>query len=80
MKIRSGRNKGGVVAGISSTEKCIAVVKPGKPADLEDVLTSKEAEQVRKGEAQLRQGLYVTLEQLENDLVHKARKGSRKAV
>jgi hypothetical protein len=51
-----------------------------KLAELDEVLTPKEAKQVRAGEAQLRQGLYVTLEQLENYMEHKARKISRKAV
>ena len=63
-----------------SAEKGAAIVKPRKLADFDDVLTPKEAEQVREGEAQLRQGLYVTLEQLEHDLERKARKRSRKTV
>ncbi len=58
----------------------VAIVKTGKLADLDDVLTPGEAEQVREGEAQLRQGLYVTLERLEQNLERKARKASRKAV
>jgi len=57
-----------------------AIVKTGKEEGFDDVLTPGEAKQVREGEAQLRQGLYVTLEQLERNLERKARKPSRKAV
>jgi hypothetical protein len=45
-----------------------AIVRPQKPVDRDDVLTPEEAKLVRKGEAQLRRGQYVTLEQLEHDL------------
>ena len=61
-------------------EKGLAIVKPEKPVDPDDVLTPEEAELVRKGEAQLRRGQCVTLEQLEHDLDRQARKRSRKAV
>jgi AbrB family looped-hinge helix DNA binding protein len=58
----------------------VAIVKPGKSLKNDDVLTPKEAEKVRQGEAQLRRGLYVTLEQLEHSVDRKARQRSRKAV
>ncbi len=56
------------------------IVMPEKPVDSEDALTPEEAKLVSKGEAQLRRGQFVTLEQLEHDLDRQARKRSRKAV
>ena len=48
--------------------KRTVVIKPKKLVDAEDVLTPEEERAVRKGEAQLRRGQYVTLEDLEHDL------------
>jgi AbrB family looped-hinge helix DNA binding protein len=48
--------------------KGTVVITPKKLVDVEDVLTSEEEAIVRKGEAQLRRGEYVTLEDLEHDL------------
>ena len=48
--------------------KGTVVIKPKKLVDAEDVLTPEEEVIVRKGEAQLRRGEYVTLEDLEHDL------------
>jgi hypothetical protein len=80
MNVRSRRTKGDVVAAMSRLGQRQQIVIPEKPADPDDVLTPEEAELVRKGEAQLRRGQFVTLEQLEHDLDRQARKGSRKAV
>ena len=44
------------------------VIKPKKLVDADDVLTPEEAAIVRKGEAQLRRGAYVTLADLEHAL------------
>lgn len=54
------------------------VIKPRK-IDLEDTLTPEEEEMVRRGEAQLRRGEYVTLEELEHELERSAHKRSRKS-
>jgi AbrB family looped-hinge helix DNA binding protein len=48
--------------------KRTVVIKPKKLVDAEDVLTPEEERAVRRGEAQLRRGQYVTLEDLEHDL------------
>ncbi len=48
--------------------KRTVVIKPKKLVDAEDVLTPEEERAVRRGEAQLRRGEYVTLEDLEHDL------------
>ena len=48
--------------------KRTVVIKPKKIVDADDVLTPEEEAMVRKGEAQLRRGEYVTLEDLEHDL------------
>ena len=48
--------------------KRTVVIKPKKLVDAEDVLTPEEERAVRKGEAQLRRGDYVTLEDLDHDL------------
>ena len=50
----------------------------GKSADPDDVLTPEEAAKVIEGESQIQRGLFVTLEQLENNLDRKARQRSRK--
>lgn len=54
------------------------VIKPKKLVDTDDILTQEEEKVVFKGERQLRQGEYVTLDQLKNDLARPARKRSRK--
>src|SRR5262249_5165866 len=48
--------------------KRTVVIKAKKLVDAEDALTPEEERAVRKGEAQLRRGQYVTLEDLEHDL------------
>ena len=48
--------------------KRTVVIKPKKIVDADDVLTPEEEAIVRKGEAQLRRGEYVTLEDLEHDM------------
>src|SRR6266571_8588155 len=48
--------------------KRTVVIKPKKLVDADDVLTPEEEATVRKGEAQLRRGEYVTLEDLEHDM------------
>src|SRR5712691_6935440 len=48
--------------------KGTVVMKPKKLVDADDVLTPEEEVIVRKGEAQLRRGVYVTLEDVEHDL------------
>ena len=48
--------------------KRTVVIKPKKIVDADDVLTPEEEAMVRKGEAQLRRGEYVTLEDLEHDM------------
>jgi hypothetical protein len=68
------------VAAVSRLGQRRQIARPEKPVDPEDVLTPEEAELVSKGEAQLRRGQFVTLEQLEHDLDRQARRRSRKAV
>ena len=58
--------------------KGTVVIKPKKLVDTEDVLTPAEEAIVRKGEAQLRGGEYVTLEHLEHDMDSPARTRRRK--
>jgi AbrB family looped-hinge helix DNA binding protein len=48
--------------------KGTVVIKPKKLVDAEDVLTPEEEKIVRRGEAQLRRGECVTLEDLEHEL------------
>jgi len=48
--------------------KRTVVITPKKLVDAEDVLTPEEERAVRRGEAQLRRGQYVTLEDVEHDL------------
>ena len=48
--------------------KRTVVIKPKKLVDAEDVLTPEEERAVKRGEAQLRRGQYVTLEDVEHDL------------
>ena len=58
--------------------KGTVVIKPKRLVDAEDVLTAEEEAMVRKGEAQLRRGEHVTLEDLEHDLDRSAIKRRRK--
>ena len=58
--------------------KGTVVIKPKKLVDADDVLTPEEEAIVRKGEAQLRRGEYVTLEDVEHDLDRPALKRRRK--
>lgn len=48
--------------------KGTVIIKPKKLVDADDVLTPEEEKIVRKGEAQLRRGQYVNLEDLEHEL------------
>jgi AbrB family looped-hinge helix DNA binding protein len=48
--------------------KRTVVIKPKKLVDAEDVLTPQEERAIRRGEAQLRRGEYISLEDLEHDL------------
>ena len=54
------------------------VIKPKRLVDAEDILTPEEEAMVRRGEEQIRRGEYVTLEKLEHDMEHPARKRRRK--
>ncbi len=54
------------------------LIKPKKLVDADDVLSPKEETLVRRGEAQLRRGEYVTLDQLRHELDHPAVKRRRK--
>ncbi len=58
--------------------KRTVVIKPKKVVDADDVLYPEEEAMVRKGEAQLRRGEYVTLEDLEHDMDRQAVKRRRK--
>lgn len=58
--------------------KRAVIIKPKKRVGPEDFLTPKEEEMVRKGEQQLRQRQYITLDELERELDRQARKRSRK--
>ena len=48
--------------------KNTVVIKPKRVVDPDDILTPEEEAIVRKGEAQLRRGEYVALEDLEHEL------------
>ncbi|MGH8588310.1 MAG: AbrB/MazE/SpoVT family DNA-binding domain-containing protein [Gammaproteobacteria bacterium] len=50
------------------------VIKPKKLVDAEDVLSPEEEKIVHRGEEQIRRGEYVTLEKLEYEMGHTARK------
>jgi AbrB family looped-hinge helix DNA binding protein len=54
------------------------LIKPKRLVDPNDTLSSQEEKAVRKGEAELRRGDYVTLAQLHNDLDRPAIKKRRK--
>lgn len=61
-----------------STRNGAVVLRPKKLVDPDDILTPKEEAIVRKGEAQIRRGEYVTLKDLTRDLDHPALKRGRK--
>lgn len=44
------------------------IIKPKKLVDADDVLTPEEARVVRRGEAQLKRGESITLDELEHEL------------
>jgi len=50
------------------------VIKPKRLVDAEDILTPEEEAIVRRGEEQIHRGEYVTLEKLEHEMEHTARK------
>jgi len=52
------------------------VIKPKKLVHPDDVLTSAEGALLKKAESEMKQGKFVTLDQLHHDL---ARKGSRRS-
>jgi hypothetical protein len=52
------------------------IIKPKKPVDPDDVLTSAEGALLKKAEREMKHGKYVTLAELHDDL---ARKGSRRS-
>jgi bifunctional DNA-binding transcriptional regulator/antitoxin component of YhaV-PrlF toxin-antitoxin module len=54
------------------------VIKRKKLVDPDDVLTPEEGALLRKAEREMKQGKYVTLPQLHNDLARKAPRRSRK--
>lgn len=54
------------------------VIRPKKLVDPDDILNPSEARTVRKGEAELRRGDYVTLAQLRHELGHPIIKNRRK--
>jgi AbrB family looped-hinge helix DNA binding protein len=54
------------------------LIKPKRLVDPDDILTSREENAVRQGEAELRRGDYVTLAQLHHDLDRSAIKKRRK--
>lgn len=54
------------------------VIRPKKLIDPDDILTPEDEASIRRGEAQLRRGEYVTLEELEHELDRQALKRSRK--
>ena len=54
------------------------VIKPKKLVDPDDILTPQEERAVRKGEAELRRGHYVTLAQLRHDVDRPVIKKRRK--
>lgn len=54
------------------------LVKPKRVVDPEDVLTPEESALVKKAEREMRQGKYVTLDQLRHDLDRPRSRRSRK--
>jgi AbrB family looped-hinge helix DNA binding protein len=54
------------------------LVKPKRVVDPDDVLTPEESALVKKAEREIRQGKYVTLEQLRHDLDRPRSRRSRK--
>ena len=60
-----------------SRAKGAVIIRPKKLVDADDVLTPEEEALVRKGEAQIRRGAYVTLDKISHDLDRPARKRGR---
>ena len=54
------------------------LIKPGKPADPDDVLTAAESALVKRAEREMRQGKCVTLAQLHHDLARSRSRRGRK--
>lgn len=64
---------------VAFTEKKNGVlIKPKRAADPDDILTPKESILVKKAEREMRQGKYVTLDQLQHDLDRPRSRGRRK--
>ncbi len=63
-------------------ENGAVVIKPKKLVDADDVLTPEDERIVRRGEAQLKRGEFITLDELEHELdrptVTRRRKTTRK--
>jgi hypothetical protein len=55
-----------------------AAIKPRELADPDDVLTPTEGALLRKAEREMKQGKFVTLAQLHDDLARKSSRRSRK--
>lgn len=68
--------EGGFVA--FAEQKNGVLVKPKRVIDPDDVLTSEESALVKKAEREIRQGKYVTLDQLRHDLDRPRPRRSRK--
>jgi AbrB family looped-hinge helix DNA binding protein len=54
------------------------LIKPQRMVDPDDVLTAEEGALVKKAEREMRQGKYVTLDQLRHDLDRPRSRGRRK--
>jgi len=54
------------------------LIKPKRMVDTDDVLTAEESALVKKAEREMRQGKYVTLDQLHHDLARTRLRRSRK--
>ncbi|MGA2155043.1 MAG: AbrB/MazE/SpoVT family DNA-binding domain-containing protein [Bryobacteraceae bacterium] len=54
------------------------LIKPKRRIDPDDVLTAEESALVKKAEREMRQGKYVTLDQLHHDLARTRLRRSRK--
>ena len=61
------------------SERGTVILKPKKAVNSDDVLTSAEANIVRRGLAQMKSGDHIALEQIERDLERPPRKRRRKA-
>lgn len=54
------------------------LIKPKRAVDPDDVLSAEESSLVNKAEREMRQGKYVTLDQLRHDLDRPRARGRRK--